>query len=177
MELNQKMNTPLSDTDLEKGLGIPANGIMKYSELSNFKSIDELLPSVGSFKVILIEDKWNSGHWVGLVRGKNEYLFFNSYGCKYDSDWKFVPRMMRMILGEGTNELTRLLRDVPNDWNRTKLQGTKTQTCGRWVILFCSICGMMGYDMREFNRFLALRKKENPKMSYDQICVKMTENI
>lgn len=176
-ELKIKMNTPLSDEDLERSLGIRSDKIVKYSELKDYNNIEELLPTVNSFKIILIEDSYNSGHWTAICRGVKDYYYFNSYGSKYDTDWNFIPRMTRMILGQNTNDLTRLFKDVPHDWNKMKLQGEKTQVCGRWCVLFCIYCGKMMYTLKDFINMIKDYKKSNPKLSYDQICLELTKNI
>ena len=171
------MDVPLSDDDLQRALGIRSDVIVKYSELKDYSTLEDLIGNVGNFRIILIEDKYNSGHWVAIARGTTHYYFFNSYGVKPDGDWKWVPRMTRLILGEGTNELTRLLKDVPHEYNKMKLQGSKSQTCGRWCVLFCILCGKMLYSMTEFNTYLKDRKKESPKKSYDQLILELTSNF
>ena len=169
------MNTPLTDLDVERALGTK-DCIIKYSELANYQTIEDLLPEVGSFKIILIEDRFNSGHWVCICRGDCFY-YFNSYGCKPDSDWRFVPRMTRLILGEGTNELTRLFKPVKMEYNTMRLQKGSTQTCGRHVVLFLSLTCKMGYTMDDFYTFMKNKKQSHPDLSYDQICVQLTNNV
>ena len=90
-EINKRIAVPMTNFDLEKYLEIDPSDIIKYSELSNYKSIQELLPEKDSFKVLLIEDKQNSGHFVGLFRFDKTIEYFNSYGAKWDTDWRFIP--------------------------------------------------------------------------------------
>ena len=49
--------------------------IIKYSELSEYSTVQDLLPKLLDYVVILYEDTINSGHWVGLLRYENLYEF------------------------------------------------------------------------------------------------------
>ena len=74
------MNQPLSNHQLESALGSGTKTIT-YSELRNYSFIEELLPNVGDFKIILIRDQPSSGHWVVIVRKSEDlYYYFNSFG-------------------------------------------------------------------------------------------------
>lgn len=153
--IKERIGIPMTNFDLEKYLAINPSDLIKYSELSDYKSIEELLPKDDSFKVLLIEDKYNSGHFVGLFRFGKTIEYFNSYGEKYDTDWKFIPKMVRRILGQATNDLTRLFKKAKNDgfnvvWNNKKLQvlGDKIQTCGRYVVMRRHL-GQMGFTKLE----------------------------
>ena len=161
-----RISKPLTDADIESHTGVSADKIVKYSDLKNYKKIEDLLPSDKSFKIILIEDKYNSGHWVVVMRYGKTIEYFNSYGAKWDTDWKFINRMMRVILGENSNEMTRLMEQAKEDgwnttWNKHKYQrvSSAVQTCGRWVILRIEMM-KMGYNGEEFYQFIKKRKAE-----------------
>jgi len=165
-EVQERISKPLTDGDLERHTGVKPSDIIKYSDLKNYGNIEELLPQDKSFKIILIEDKYNSGHWVCLMRYGKTIEYFNSYGAKWDTDWKFVNRMMRVILGESTNELTRLLDKAMEDgweviWNAKRFQklGNNIQTCGRWVIFRIETM-KMGYNVEQFHDLIRKCKKE-----------------
>jgi hypothetical protein len=182
--IKKRIAEPMTNFDLEKYLGINPSDLIKYSELSNYKSIEELLPEKDSFKVLLIEDKYNSGHFVGLFRFDKTIEYFNSYGEKYDTDWRFIPKMVRRILGQATNDLTRLFKKAKADgfnvvWNSKKLQelNDKIQTCGRYVVMRRHL-GQMGFtkledfiqkldDLRNHNK-----KKDGTLPSYDWVVSK-----
>jgi len=141
-EIRERIGKPLTDGALERHTGIKDGDIIKYSDLKNYATIEDLLPKDGDCKIILIEDKYNSGHWVCVLRHGKNIEYFNSYGAKWDTDWKFVNKMMRTILGENTNEMTRLMDKAEKDgwtvlWNKKKYQklGGNIQTCGRHCIM------------------------------------------
>jgi len=163
-EIKDRISKPLTDGDIERHTGIKE--VIKYSELSTYKSIEDLLPEDKSAVIILIEDKLNSGHWVAVMRYGKTIEYFNSYGAKWDTDWKFVNRMVRMILGENTNEMTRLMDKASADgwttiWNKHRFQhlDSKIQTCGRWCVLRIEMM-KMGYNLQEFYDFIKKREKE-----------------
>jgi hypothetical protein len=77
---------------------------------------------------------------------------------------------IRKILGEDRREITRLLDGHPCDWNKSKLQGERSQVCGRWCVLAITMCCFMMYSPAEFIEFV----KEKAKMlnkTYDQLAV------
>jgi hypothetical protein len=163
-EVKARIPIPLTDGDIERHTGIKQ--VIKYSELDNYKSIEDLLPTDNSAVIILIEDQLNSGHWVAVMRYGKTCEYFNSYGAKWDTDWKFINRMMRMILGQNTNEMTRLMDKAKSDgwntiWNKHRFQklGSNIQTCGRWCILRIEMM-KMGYTLPEFYDFIKKREKE-----------------
>jgi len=147
----------------------PDTKILKYSELKQYNSVTDLLPKINSFVILLLEDDFNHGHWTCLIRyGENSYYYFNSYGQKYDTDLSVIPMCIRKILGEDRREITRLLGDHDCAWNRIKFQGEKSQVCGRYCILACSMICMMGFSPTDFENFLKKQQK-NSKKSYDHL--------
>jgi len=170
-EIAGRISKPMSDADLERHTGIKGSDIIKYSDLKNYDNITDLLPEDKSARIILIEDRYNSGHWVAILRYGKTIEYFNSYGAKWDTDWKFVNKMVRMILGEGTNEMTRLMDKAKADgwettWNTHKLQklGSNIQTCGRWCVFRIEMM-KMGYNLKEFQDFIAKQVKEQKEKS------------
>ena len=173
-----RISKPMTDLDLEQYVGVKPKDIIKYSELKNYKSMTDLLPKDKSFRIILIEDKFNSGHFVAILRYGDTVEFFNSYGGKPDDDWKFINRMIRVILGENTNELTRLFKKATDKgfktvYNTTRLQklSNNIQTCGRWCVLRIELM-KAGYNLPEFDHFVKDYAKKLGK-STDYVASKM----
>jgi hypothetical protein len=163
-EIKSRIPKPLTDADIERHTGLTK--IVKYSELDNYKTIEELLPADKSAVIILIEDQFNSGHWVAVMRYGKTIEYFNSYGAKWDTDWRFINRMMRMILQQNTNEMTRLMDTAKKDgwdtiWNKHRFQkiSGQIQTCGRHVVLRIEMM-KMGYTLSEYYDFIKKREKE-----------------
>jgi hypothetical protein len=147
-----KIDQPLSDGAVREALGDVR--ILKYSELKNY-TMAELLPTVNSFFICLLEEDLNRGHWVTMIRLKNGYFYFNSYGVKYDLDVSVIPRCIRRVLDEDpARQFKRLLGGRKCKWNRTVLQGDKAQTCGRWCVLAIVFCCFLQYSPAELNDFV-----------------------
>lgn len=163
--IKTRIKTPMTDGDLEKYTGVKKEDIIKYSDLKNYPTITDLLPKEIDFRIILIEDKYNSGHWVAVMRNGKTIEYFNSYGAKYDYEWKFINRMIRTCLGEDTNEMTRLMDQAEADgfkvgYNKTRFQkiSNSIQTCGRWVI-FRIETFKMGFTNDQFKELVDKLKK------------------
>lgn len=171
--LEQTIQTNITDLDLRKHLGESAyDDIIKYSELANVNSIYDLLPHDRSYKIILIEQKQNSGHWVAIYRytdpktKKDTLEAFDSYGIFVDRELSFIPRMVRKLLGQDDDYLSDLFKKVPKDvpvvYNKKKFQKLRNgvNTCGRWVILRTIMMKDFYYNLEEFIEFIDKWKKE-----------------
>jgi hypothetical protein len=140
--------------------------------LKQYNSISDIIPNINNFFICLLEENFNEGHWTCCMHLKEGYYYFNSYGQKYDSDISVIPMCIRRILGQDRREFSRLLDGVKCDWNKTKLQGERSQVCGRYCCLVITMCCMMGYDSTDFIQFLVDKKKEL-KLSYDELVAKL----
>jgi hypothetical protein len=176
--IQARISKPMTDLDLEQYTGVKPEDIIKYSQLKNYASITDLLPKDKSFRIILIEDKYNSGHFVAILRYGDTIEFWNSYAGKPDDDWKFINRMIRAILGENSNELTRLFKNAEDlgfktTHNTTRVQklSNNIQTCGRWCVLRIELM-KAGYNLPQFITFVKQYAKKLGK-STDYIASKM----
>jgi hypothetical protein len=166
--MNNKIDVPLSDSAVREALGADTR-ILKYSELKNYKTMAELLPTVNSFFICLLEEEQNRGHWTCMMRLKKNYFYFNSYGVKYDADISVVPRCIRRILDEDpARQFKRLLGGRKCDWNRVQVQGETSQTCGRWVVLAIVFCCFLGHLPAELVELVRDKSKASGQ-SFDAI--------
>ena len=164
---------PLSDGQVREALGEDTR-ILKYSELKNYGSMEELLPTLNSFFILLLEEEFNKGHWCAMMRLKEGHFYFNSYGIKYEKDVSVIPRCIRRILGEDKREFSRLLDGKPCDWNKVKLQGETSQTCGRWCVLAITMMCFLGYSPSEFIEFVQNTAKTLNK-SFDEMVAQIVD--
>ena len=116
--------------------------------------MNSLLPNDNDYKIILLEEKKNNGHWVVVIRQKGKFYYFNSYGSKYDNDLFIIPRLTRCILGESRMEFKRLLDGGSMDWNKQKFQGKTSSTCGRWCCLFVIYTTKLGFTPKQTIDFM-----------------------
>lgn len=142
-----------SDSDIDRWLG--AGHIIKYSDLADYNNINELLPNDKDCKVILIESSVNQGHWVCVMKYGDIIEYFNSYGTKPEYDFKFIPTMVKHLLGQGGNILTKLLKTKNKGqkiyYNKKKLQqiNDNINTCGRWCVARC-LAMRIGWELDDF---------------------------
>lgn len=144
----------MSDADFKRYFGGDGK-IIKYSDLSNYNTINDLLPNDKDFRVVLIENKYNQGHWVALLKYGDIIEWFNSYGTKPEYDFKFIPTPIKNFLGQGGNLLTNILKTKDKKqkvyYNKKKFQTINdgVNTCGRWVIARC-LAMQCGYELDDF---------------------------
>lgn len=150
---NNELGRMFSDGDIDRWVG--KGHIIKYSDLADYNTINDLLPNDKDFKIILIESSVNQGHWVCVMKYGDIIEYFNSYGSKPEYDFKFIPTMIRHLLGQGGNLLTKLLRTKNKGqkiyYNKKKLQkiNNNVNTCGRWVV--ARVLAMkVGYELDDF---------------------------
>jgi len=165
--IEKRIQTPMSNDELEKYLAVRPEDIIKYSELSNYHTIQQLLPKEDDFKIILIEEKQNYGHFVSVQRQGKTIIYMNPYGSKWDTDIRFIPRLVRIILGQNTKDLTRLFKQAEKDgfkveYNRKRLQklSPKIMTCGRHVV-FWRHFSLMGYTLSQYHDKMEELRDEN----------------
>ena len=155
---------PLSDEDIRRFL--PGAKIIKYSELSKYSNLFDLLPDECSFCFILYEDSVNKGHWTVVCRPPSGVAaYFDSYGGPPDAPLKWTARDRRVGLGEGHPYLSILLGDALREelvrdvvYNRRCYQKDgggliQINDCGRWCVLW--ILKMLeGLSVEDFSKFV-----------------------
>ena len=147
-----------SNFDICNALNCGQDKIIKYSELKDYKSLQELLPSPFDYKIILLESNRNTGHWVAILRMNNIIECFNSYGVSIDSEWKYIPDSIERMLGQSTRYLSNLIKKsegltVVSNKYKFQSKDPSVATCGRWIILRIETA-RMGYTLEDFVRMI-----------------------
>lgn len=168
-EIKSRLGYALSDADLRGYLGEDIDQhIIKYSELANYRSIEDLLPHDRSFKIVLIESSENSGHWICLLRykdkrGEDTIEFFNSYGNKPTTELNFVKSCVSFLLGQHTNLLKDLLdkTDKRVVYNKKRFQkySPKINTCGRHCVSRIVAMKKLMMDLEEYIDYIERAKE------------------
>jgi len=161
-EVLARVSTNISDDDLRRYFGEDiGTHIIKYSELSNYETIEDLLPHDKAFKIILFENDMNTGHWILLMRYGRTIEFFNSYGLRPNADFAFVSKIKNFFLGQSPDLLKTLLDDAKQRgydvvYNKRKFQVMKKgiNTCGRWIILRIILMTSLNQDLQGFIHFI-----------------------
>ena len=172
MDLEQRIRTKITDLDIAKYFP-ETNCILKYSELANLGSIYDILPKDMSYKIILIEEKLNRGHFTCLLRYGKTIEAFDSYSGTIDNELKYIPEMMKRMLGEDEKHLSRLLGAVKDRqviYSKKRLQKLEDgiNTCGRWCILRILMMKEFFYTLQEFLDFIQTSVEETG-MSPDEL--------
>lgn len=161
----------LSDSDIHSYL--PDVNIIMYNELSDYNSIDELLPNPNSYVILLYQDSENTGHWTCLLRQNNTVEFFDPYGKYPDTQLRWVDNEIREDLGITGKFISNLFNNsklkVVYNTAPYQLSGVNVNTCGRHVVY------------RLLNRHLSLKnyhkyfKEETKKLNcnYDGVVAKI----
>ena len=176
-EIEDVMTSNISDLDIKRYFpetNTPNDNLMKYSELADVQSLEEILPQDKSFKIILIEDHYNIGHFVCIMRYGNTFEQFDSYGKKIDDELAFISNIQKKLLGQDKKYLTHLFAKLPKGIkkviNKKRLQNlsNNSATCGRWCILRISMMRDFDFDLKTFQEFIT-RWKSKLKLSGDEM--------
>ena len=163
------MDEPLSNSQIIKELGPPSEDVLLYKDLHKYDSIDELFLE-DNLRIILIESSPSYGHWVSLIKDGDTFIYFNSYGFPPDYEMRFLKPFYRTLLGDDPAEVKSLSRGRKLVWNKLKLQGKDSSTCGRWQVAWAEAYNM-GYSLKQFLAFL----KKNKTTPYDDLVIKLVE--
>lgn len=174
--LNQQMQEEITDGDICRYFGKKDfKNILKYSELSNYNSIQQLLPRNKSWKIILIENEYNSGHWTLIMHYNNNTIeWFNSYGTFPSEELDYISNNQNEQLNQDVKYLNILLTQaLPKFniiYNKRKLQQLEdgVNTCGKWIILRIIMMEKYNMDLNQFLQFIDNLKKQF-KLSYDEL--------
>jgi len=167
----------MTNKDLNK-YQISEKDIILYSELDNIQDIGELLPYDKTFKIVLIEYKQNSGHWVMITRYNDTLEYFNSFGL-FPSNNDFVNDD---ILNDELNQeelfLNKLFHKEMNEvdfkhliYNKKEFQDDKDEdmmTCGRHCVHRLMCLKHHDMDLKGYIKYMEeLNKKTG--LSYDEL--------
>jgi hypothetical protein len=166
---------PLDDKELRAVLGRNAK-IVPYHKLSQYRSIDELLPKPKDAIVLLYENRPMDGHWVGISKNNGEISFFDPYGEVIDKQLQYSRYSKDRVMGEGDTSLHHLLSTskLPVYYNDYKYQrdGNGVNTCGRHVANFIRYNLEEGLDLEDYNEMMKKTQKQT-KLPYDELIAKM----
>ena len=166
------IHEPMDDGDIRAYF--PKARVMRYAELADYDSIQQLLPTAKSHVFLLYQHRPNDGHFVCLMRYGNTIEFFCSYGSKIDAPLKWTALKDRIALGEGKPWLSMLLRKASNRFNaihnpvafQSKRQGVAT--CGAYCVMRVNQLVNHNQELHEFIDYMEELKKDTG-LTYDEI--------
>jgi hypothetical protein len=181
--IEETIEHPMDDSEIKKYLGENVK-IIKFNDLSKYKSIEEILPKPLDYAIILFLHTPNSGHWTALSRystnpkNKNDkehdvIEYFDSYGGKISNPLNWLSKEENEKLGITDDYLRNLLdkTDMTVIYNDIKFQkhdkNNPINTCGRFCC-YRILQLLNGKTLPVFYEFLKKAKQEN-KMDYDEL--------
>ena len=174
----KKLAYMMSNFDMKRYLHNPT--IIEYPDLANYQSFYDLMPTVRSYIIMLIEFQQSSGHWVGMFRySDNEFYYFDSYGRSPTGEIGFILPKIREMLGEKKSDMLRLIENTRREggkviYNHFDFQSRNNgiNTCGKWVVDFIKCC-LLGFTMDEFQTKWIQTKKSNDNIPFDILLVSL----
>ena len=162
---------PMDDKDIRHYY--PKAPILKYSDLANYSTIEQLLPADKSMVFLLYQHSFNNGHWVLLTRyAPNTFEFFCSYGSAIDEPLTWTREDEREALGEGQPYLTMMLKKWRGKIavNRKQFQqkGHSVATCGAYCVMRTACLKNDNMNLVDFQHYLESLKRETG-LSYDEL--------
>ena len=161
----------LDDSDIRYYL--PDAKILTYKELSKIKTIEQLLPKHKSYFVLLypVTSEMN-GHWTCLTRYDKTIEYFDSYGEKPDTPFKWPTSNFK----DNPRYLSELLKKTKLHivYNSIDFQSKRDQmisTCGAYCGFRILTLIEFNADLGKNNLLLQTLKQSNPEFSYDDIVV------
>lgn len=174
------MDYMISSDDLKNLIGEDLR-IIKFQDLKNYSSLYQLLPKVKDYVVIFFtDDKKNNiniGHWTCLLRYKNKFEFFDSYGLAEENELKFIPKEKRIEYGEDIDYLKIMLSKVKNTHNKYDYQqwDDNVTTCGRWVALRIILFKICCITLEQFHDTIMRTYSKMKFKNLDLLSVYFTE--
>jgi hypothetical protein len=168
----QNVLTPIGDDKIRKYL--PDARIFKYSELSNYNNIEELLPYNKSYFIILAESAPNYGHWVSVSRLNDVIQYFDSYGDYPSTFLKWNTKEKNDELGQDHQYLNKLFDKTPLEviYNCYDFQDDDNDiaTCGRHQILYILLMKEDGLTLKDYVKKLK-QLKVNPDLLISKVII------
>ena len=168
MNRNDVKRISMDDSDIK--FYLPDVKILTYSELSNYKKIEDLLPRHKSYFILLYPVKSESdGHWVSLTRYDKTVEYFDSYGKKTDEPltwgkYNNVHRRLSELLNNTKLRVTYNTIDFQN-------KDVSISTCGAFAVFRILTLIEMNADLEKNNIILKTLKETNEDKTYDDIVV------
>ena len=166
------IHEPMDDGDIRAYF--PNARVMRYADLADYESIEEVLPKDKSYAILLYQHRPNDGHFVCIMRYGKTIEFFCSYGSKIDGPLYWTALKDRKALGEGKPYLSMLLKKASKEFkavhNPVDFQSKKdgVATCGAYCVVRINQLVNHNQDLHEFIDWMEEIKKDTG-LSYDEI--------
>jgi hypothetical protein len=169
----------LSDSDIRRILGHDCK-IIEYYELSEYDSLERLLPKPLDYVVILYEDRPDRGHWTALSRYNDVFSFLDPYGYSPDKELLWTPMKMRKLLGQSEPYLTELIHRTDKEvrFNNVRYQELESgiNTCGSHVCCYLFHVIHKHMSLQDYCNYMKYTRRRTG-LTYDEIVSEFVENF
>lgn len=171
------INTPMTDSDFVKylGTGVKSN-IIVWGQLDDYMTLGKLLPNNFSYKIILIEEEKNSGHWVCIMRYNKIIEYFDPYGCSVFHHVDDMPAYINDQLDQKKEYFKAILNDALQKgfkiiYNKKRFQkySDVIQTCGRHCTLRLLKLLDDGFPLEQYQEWMEAQQKKSSVRSMDEL--------
>jgi hypothetical protein len=137
--------TDLSGAEIETLIGKTP---VLYSELGQFKNINQLLGKEGYHVILLQTSSVSTGHWVAVTRNDNTGIirYNDSYGFQLPEERQYTPYDQALPM-----YLTKLMEGHQVEHNTVDYQSKNkgVSTCGRFASMFCKFRNLSLLQIKE----------------------------
>lgn len=162
--LDKMIDKPMGDDTIHKIL--PKCPIILYNQLPKYQNINQILPKVKSYAIILYLDGPNTGHWTAIMKpNESEIEYFDSYGHRPDEPLSWVDNNVKLGLGIKGPYLSNLLKGSGKRiiWNKMDFQNPKNSdvsTCGRHCCFRIQMMKNRGMNIKKYCKMMQDIKKQ-----------------
>lgn len=164
------MNYSLTKTDILNNI---KTRVLRYDDLANYKTIDQIFINNTCFILYPIQSK-NNGHWVCVLKNAHGVEFFDPYGFFIDTEKKYAHND---DLVNTINYISILMKKSPYElsYNENKFQARDDDiaTCGRWCLIRCL---MKNHSLNYFKNTINIYKKKY-NLTSDELIVIISKYI
>lgn len=164
--------TPISDAQIKKYL--PDARIFKYSDLSKYNNIEELLSHDKSYFILLIESSPNYGHWVSVSRLNDVIQYNDPYGLYPSTPIQWNSSNQNDKLGQEHKYLNKLFDKTPLEvvYNCYDFQNDNSDiaTCGRHVITYLTLMKENDLSLKDYVKLIK-QQKINPDILISAVII------
>jgi hypothetical protein len=111
----------------------PDAKVMKYTELYDYDSVEELFKDTRKVIILYLMINDSVGHWTTLFLNQDGINFFDPYGVPPDYELELLSKTKRKQLDQEQDYLKNMLKPYKVIFNNITYQRLGTMTCGCFV--------------------------------------------
>ena len=155
--MNEENKTKYPLSGLEIRMLNPDAKIIKYPELYDCDSVDEIFGGKRKVIILYLLQSDTVGHWTCLFLNQDGINFFDPYGVQPDYEFELLDKQKRIRLNQEQDYLKNMLEPYTVIYNNIKYQDKGTATCG------CFVSHRLHYSHLNDPQYLSIFTKTNER--------------